>query len=331
MFAASCGLLATVSVGAPHRLMAQAAPGPLPPPPSVSSQTPRPKPVAKPKPPELPARKSLDGPWKLNSDESDDPKTKVQDSRGTRAGSGGGRGPGGNYPGGGYPGGGYPGGGYPGGGYPGGGYPGGGGGPYGGTGGRDTETDEKLEQLIRPPSTLNFAVKSAEVDLTLDSTRKLVFFTDGRKLQKSKDDSYQEIAAHWSGTQLITDEKSPQGAKMSRTFELAQDGRQFFETIHVDRGRSKGQLTVRYVYDAASGLESQMTRENDPEQPVMKRRADNSSGDTSSQGTQSSQSSDPDQPAMKRKSDDSGGASSPQDTPSNSQPDPDQPVMKRRN
>jgi hypothetical protein len=183
--------------------------------------------------------------------------------------------------------------------------------------------------LIRPPSTLTFAIKSSEVDLTLDATRKLVFFTDGRKLQKSKDDSYQEIAAHWSGTQLITDEKSPQGAKMSRTFELAQDGRQFFETIHVDRGKSKGQLVVRYVYDVADGLESQLTREDDPSQPVMKRRSDTGS-DASSQGTQSGQGSDPDQPVMKRKSDDSGSASTPQDTPSNSQPDPDEPVMKRR-
>jgi hypothetical protein len=183
--------------------------------------------------------------------------------------------------------------------------------------------------LIRPPSTLSFAIKSSEVDLMLDSTRKLVFFTDGRKVQKSKDDSYQEIAAHWSGTQLITDEKSPQGAKMSRTFELAQDGRQFFETIHVDRGKSKGQLTVRYVYDVASGVESQLTREDDPEQPVMKRRADNGS-EANSQGAQPAQGSDPDQPVMKRKTDDTGGASSPQDIPSNSQPDPDQPVMKRR-
>jgi hypothetical protein len=165
----------------------------------------------------------------------------------------------------------------------------------------------------------------------LDASRKVVLFTDGRKLQKSKDDSYQEIAAHWSGSQLITDEKSPQGAKMSRTFELAQDGRQFFETIHVDRGRSKGQLVVRYVYDVATGQESQLTRENDPDQPVMKRRSDNSSGgDTSSQSTPSGQGSDPDQPVMKRKSDDSGVASTPQGGPSNSPPDPDQPVMKRR-
>jgi hypothetical protein len=279
----------------------------------------------------VPPRKSLDGPWKLNPDESDDPKTKVQDSRGTRAGKGGGRPSGGGYPGGGYPGGGYPGGGYPGGGYPGGGYPGGGGGPNGGqASGRDTETDEKLEQLIRPPGTLSFAIKNPEVDLTEDTSRKVVFFTDGRKLQKSKDDSNQEIAAHWSGDQLITDEKTPQGAKMSRTFELSSDGRQFYETIHVDRGKSKGLLVIRYVYDVASGQESQLTRETDPDQPVMKRRSGDSNSASSPQGTQTGEGSDPDQPVMKRRSDDSGSTSSPQAAPSNPQPDPDQPVMKRR-
>jgi hypothetical protein len=330
------GFLVAIAIGTPDRAMAQAAPGPLAPPPSVLSQTPRPKPVAKPKPPEVPPRKTLDGPWKLNRDESDDPKTKIQNSRGVNGGNGGGRGSGGGNPGGGYPGGGYPGGGYPGGGYPGGGYPGGGGGPNGGQGnggqggGRDTETDERLEILITPPTTLSFAVKSAEVELTDDASRRFVFFTDGRKLQKSKDDNYQEIAAHWSGTQLITDEKSPRGAKMSRTFELSEDGRQFFETIHVDRGKSKGFLVVRYVYDVSSGHESELTHETDPDQPVMKRRADAAGSGSNTQGTPAGQGSDPDQPVMKRRSDDSGSTSSPQDTQSNPAPDPDQPVMKRR-
>src|SRR6266567_5275271 len=99
------GLLLAICV-LPDRLMAQASPGPLAPPPQ--SQAPQSRPAAKPKPPQVPARTSLEGPWKLNPDESDDPRTKIQDSRGTYGGNGGG------YPGGGYPGGGYPGGGrYP--------------------------------------------------------------------------------------------------------------------------------------------------------------------------------------------------------------------------
>jgi hypothetical protein len=318
-------------IAVPGRLMAQAAPGPLSVP--AQKQVPRTQPVAQPKPPEVPGRKTLDGDWKLNHDESDDPRTKIQDSRGKQAGSsgggrsgggypgGGGGNPGGGYPGGGYPGGGYPGGRYPGGGYPGGGYPGG-----GGNIGRGTETDEKLEQFIRPPSSLTFAIKSAEVDVTDDHYSKLVLFTDGRQLQKQKkqkDDSYREVAAHWDGSRLVSDEKTPQGSTMNRTFELSSDGRQIFETIHVDRGKSIGLLVIRFVYDVA-GAATQATHETDPNQPVLKRHADTSNSATGAQGSPTEPEADPNKPVLKRASDDSSTTSTPQP------PDPNQPVMKRR-
>lgn len=289
-----CGLLFVLAIGS-NRLMAQAPPGPLPVPPQTN--VPRPRPVAKPKPPEVPPRTSLDGPWKFNRDESDDTRRKIQDSRGTSANSGGGRN-GGGYPGGGYPGGGYP----PGVGFPGGGYPRGGR-PDGGSG-RDTETDERLEDLIRPPNSLSFTIKNPEIDLTDDHYRKLAFFTDGRQLQKPKDDSYQEIAAHWDGKLLVTDEKTPQGAKMSRTFELSSNGRQFFETVHVDRGKSKGQLVIRFVYDVA-GTSTEADHESDPDQPVLKRHPDSGNSTSIPQGAPSGQGSDPDQPTMRKRPDDS--------------------------
>src|SRR5467141_3858166 len=124
VMATLCGILVAVSIS-PNHLKAQASAGPLAPP--AQSQTPHNQSTAKPKQQEIQPRTSLEGAWKLNRDESDDPRAKAQDSRGTSGGNGGGY-PGGGYPGGGYPGGGgrYPGGGYPGGGYPGGGYPGGG-------------------------------------------------------------------------------------------------------------------------------------------------------------------------------------------------------------
>ena len=60
-----------------------------------------------------------------------------------------------------------------------------------------------------------------------------------------------QISAHWNGSQLVTDEKGPQGRKMSRTLELSSDGRQFYETWHIENGRSGSPLVIRYVYDAA--------------------------------------------------------------------------------
>ncbi len=151
---------------------------------------------------------------------------------------------------------------------------------------------------------MSFAIKNPEIDVTDDHYRKMAFFTDGRQLQKPKDDSYQEIAAHWDGKQLVTDEKTPQGSKMSRTFELSQDGRQFFETVHVDRGKSKGLLVIRYVYDVA-GTSSQADHESDPDQPVLKRHPDTSDSTSSPQGAQTGQGSDPDQPVIRKRPDDS--------------------------
>jgi len=145
-------------------------------------------------------------------------KLRIQEAQ---AGGNGGGYPGGGYPGGGYPGGGgrYPGGGYPGGGYPGGGYPGGGR-PRGGQddGGRNTENDERIQELIRPAGSLSFALKNAEVDVTDDQYRMLVFYTDGRQLQKSANENHQEIAAHWNGGQLCVGRKKSAGRENEPNF-----------------------------------------------------------------------------------------------------------------
>jgi hypothetical protein len=209
---------------------------PLPPPP--------PAPPAK-KKPEVAPRKTLAGFWKLNADESDDSQKKLEEGRQTKAGAGGGPGSGG---------GGRVGVGFP---YPGSG--GGGNGPYGGSGrgmgGDSGETTEEMGQVVRPDFSQTIELKDAEVDLTDDRTNKLVFYTDGRKIQKSKDDSLKQISAHWNGSQLVTDEKGPHGRKMSRTLELSSDGRQFYETWHIENGRSGSPVVIRYVYDAASEYE----------------------------------------------------------------------------
>jgi hypothetical protein len=125
--------------------------------------------------------------------------------------------------------------------------------------------------LIRPAGSLSFALKNAEVDVTDDQYHRLIFYTDGRPLQKSTTDNYREIAAHWNGSQLVSDEKSPQGGKMSRTFELSRDGRQVYETLSVDHGKTRGPLVVRYVFDLATSKNAQAGHDSDPDQPVLKR------------------------------------------------------------
>ncbi len=181
----------------------------------------------------------------MNADQSDDPRKKLDEARQTNAGAGG-NGPGAGGGGGGRVGIGFP---YPG---SGGNGPYGGGGPGRGLGGGDSEASEKIQELVRPDYSDTLSLTDTEVDATNDQGIRLVFFTDGRKIQKSKDDSVQQIAAKWNGAQLVTDEKGPQGRKMSRTLELSGDGRQFYETWHIENGRSRPTIVIRYVYDAAS-------------------------------------------------------------------------------
>jgi hypothetical protein len=180
---------------------------------------------------EVKPRTSILGAWKLNRDESDDPRKKMQESRGS--GGGGNRGGGVRM-----------------------GIPGMGGGPYGGhRGGQNGENEqdrERMQAVIAAPTSITLAQrepKDAEVDLLEDQNRTTLFFTDGRKLEKSKDADNQQVAAHWDGNRLVTDEKNPRGGKMSRTYELSYDGRQLDETVEFTMGRSNSPISIRYVYD----------------------------------------------------------------------------------
>src|SRR5882762_8217494 len=174
----------------------------------------------------LPApRTTILGAWKFNPDDSDDPRKRREDSRGSNGGNGGGHG------------------------RMGGGYPGGGHGGYGRRGGESDEERQKMRQLFTPAKAITLSMTGAEVDLVDDRDRKQAFMTDGRKLQKSKDENYQEIAARFDGNRLASDEKDPRGGKMSRTFELSSDGRELYETLHMTTGRNNTPLDIRYVYD----------------------------------------------------------------------------------
>jgi hypothetical protein len=222
------GILCIAAAVIPCSIRAQAPAGPLPaaqpqasPASAASPQNLQPRPET---------RTSIFGQWKLNLDESDDPRKKMQDAS-TSRGSGSRGGSGVSIAG-----------------FPIGGHP-------GSRGGESDEERLRTQNAISPANSLTLAQKDSknpEVDLTDDQNRKQALFTDGRKIQKpdSKDETPQEVAAHWDGSQLVTDEKSPHGGKMSRTFELSSDGTQLFETIRLTMGRSNTPLDIRYVYDA---------------------------------------------------------------------------------
>ena len=232
------GFLGIGAFAWPQIMHAQAPAGPMP----AAEPQPSSMPAAKPlrQQPEVRPRTSIFGAWKLNKDDSDDAQKKMQEARGSdrqgRSGGGGGVRMGGGIP---------------------------GMGGYGGhrRGGQENDSDQErqgMHELLNPARSLFLgeARKDAETDLFDDQDRKRAFFTDGRKLQKSKDDKYQEIAAHWDGTRLVTDEKSPRGGKMSRVFELSPDGKQLYETLHLTTGRSNTPVVIRYAYDQQVGTPS---------------------------------------------------------------------------
>jgi hypothetical protein len=227
------GILCIATAAIPSSTRAQAPAGPLPAAQPQSSQPSTASPQNQQSRTEI--RTSIFGQWKLNPDESDDPRKKMQDANAS-GGSGSRGGSGVSIAG----------------------FPiGGHGGSGGSRGGESDEERLRTQSAIAPANTLTLGQKdpkNPEVDLTEDQNRKLVLFTDGRKIQKpdSKDDSPQEIAAHWDGARLVTDEKGPHGGKMSRTFELSYDGTQLSETLRLTMGRSNTPLDIRYVYDPVS-------------------------------------------------------------------------------
>ena len=200
---------------------AQAPPGPLAPPPSEVSSTNAPAPPAIPKKPEVRPRPNILGDWQFNKDDSDDARQKLKNSReadNTNRGNGNG-GYGGGYP------------------------------QHSGS----SDDYDRLGDLVNPPHELRLGQKydkDPEVEMIDDREHKRAFFTDGRKLEKSKDPAYEEIAAHWDGNKLVTDEKASHNGKMSRTYEVSPDGKQLWETVRITDSKGNHPVTVRYVYDA---------------------------------------------------------------------------------
>jgi hypothetical protein len=119
-----------------------------------------------------------------------------------------------------------------------------------------------MQEVLNPSRglTLAEAKKDVEVDVFDEQEHKIAIYTDGRKLQKTKDSNNQEVLAHWDGNRLVTDEKTSSGKKMSRTYELSYDGTQLYETLKLTRGRSDSQISIRYVYDQADAHTAQSPR-----------------------------------------------------------------------
>ncbi len=249
MLCASCMVLPCGAAG-------QAAPGPIRPAPQSgdsSAGTSRPEVPAE---MAIPDKKQLFASWKFNVDESDDAQDKMREARGTGVDNpasqrgGGGNGTGIHMGGMGSP---YPGGGSGGsnGGGNGNGYP-----RNGGSRNSDGDYDRaQLQELMNPAGEITLAMKdtpdakNGEVLLTDDAGRQRVFYTDGHKVQKPKDDKYEEFDAHWEDYRLVADMGGSHGPQITRSFEPAPGGKQLVEIVRLDRTRSNAAVEIRFVYD----------------------------------------------------------------------------------
>ncbi|MFZ1972717.1 MAG: hypothetical protein WAU89_07720 [Candidatus Acidiferrales bacterium] len=93
---------------------------------------------------------------------------------------------------------------------------------------------------------------SQEIDVKDDLGRERVYYTDGRKVPKSKDEKYQEFDAYWvESYRLVAEYDGSHGARVTRSYEPAPGGRQLYETVRLERTRSYGPVEIRYVYDLA--------------------------------------------------------------------------------
>ncbi|MFZ0522295.1 MAG: hypothetical protein WAL95_14820 [Candidatus Acidiferrales bacterium] len=93
---------------------------------------------------------------------------------------------------------------------------------------------------------------SQEIDVKDDLGRERVYYTDGRKVPKPKDEKYQEFDAYWvESYRLVAEYDGSHGARVTRSYEPAPGGRQLYETVRLERTRSYGPVEIRYVYDLA--------------------------------------------------------------------------------
>jgi len=195
--------------------------------------------------------------WKLNRDESDDAREKLRAAIQDRDGNGGmGRhgGMGGGGIGMGIPGiGGIGGGGM--------------GGPMGGPGGGmgrgpgsgAEEQHARLHDLVQAPEQLRIEQKGAEIDIIDAENHRRALFTDGRKIEKPKKDSPDtQVKARWQGQTLTTEEKGPNGEKISHAYELSSEGKsQLVDTLTVESKRLNTPIIIRSVYDSADAAKSE--------------------------------------------------------------------------
>jgi hypothetical protein len=162
------------------------------------------------------------GRWKLNKDQSDDPRQKMQQAMG---GSGG---PGRSH---------------------------GWGGGRGNEGGGEGPGHERGGGMMDDLSQLTIEQKDSTVKVTSASGRVLAAYPNSDQANSTssgggRDDTEGATSsAQWQGNQLVVVTQGRRGGKTTRTYALSPDGNQLYVTTRMESKRFSQPVTFRLVYD----------------------------------------------------------------------------------
>ena len=109
-----------------------------------------------------------------------------------------------------------------------------------------------MNLFLQPANQLTVVQKEPEIDVSDDDDRKFAFYTDSRKVEKSKDPTHQDFDAKWEEYRLVAEGKDPRGNKYERSYEVLEGNRQLRETFLLKVGRDNTEVSIRYVYDLIS-------------------------------------------------------------------------------
>jgi len=82
-------------------------------------------------------------------------------------------------------------------------------------GGMSDDERKGMQELMRPSETLDFKQDGAAIVMADDLERHRTFYTDGRKVKKSKDENNQEFDATWQEYRMTADFKGRMGTRSS--------------------------------------------------------------------------------------------------------------------
>lgn len=113
-----------------------------------------------------------------------------------------------------------------------------------------------MQLFLQPAQQLTVSQKDPEIDVS-DDDRKFAFYTDNRKIEKSKDPNHQGFLAKLDEFRLVAEGKDPHGNKYERSYEVLEGNQQLRETLFLKVGRNNTEISIHYVYDLVSPAPSQ--------------------------------------------------------------------------